>query len=333
MPEQLTVPDRSDSAVRDHLRQRIADEIKPWIDDLPFALLDFPDHSNVGDSAIWLGCTEFFGDHGRKPSYVSKMQSHGSDQMEQAIGHGTIFLNGGGNFGTIWQSHQDFRLELLSRFPDQRIVQLPQSIYFDNYEAVDETARAIEKHGNFVLFVRDQRSYEFARCHFQCEVFLCPDMAFYMKPPERRAPVHDFYYLMRTDLERLMIGKPSHPGHAVETGDWLTEDKLQLRISTATSKLMDFGQSPNAARALKYDRLAHARLKRGMALLSSGRVVVTDRLHGHILSTLLMIPHVTLDNSYGKLQNFVQAWTSDVPFMRTAETLQEAQVLAEELLP
>lgn len=336
MPEQLTLsnsPEPNQTAAGpNRLRQEITDQIKPLIDDLPFALLDFPDHSNVGDSAIWLGETEFFADHARRPSYVSKLKSHVSNQMEQAIGQGTIFLHGGGNFGTIWKSHQDFRIELLSRFPDQRIIQLPQSIYFDNFEAVEETARAIEQHGNFILFVRDKRSLDFARCHFQCEVFLCPDMAFYMEPLERETPVHDFYYLMRTDFERSVMGKASHPGRSVEIGDWLTEDKMKMRMAAATSKLMDLGQSGDAARAMKYDRLARTRLKRGIGLLSSGKVVVTDRLHGHILSTLLGIPHVTLDNSYGKLQNFIQAWTSDIPFMRTADTLEEAQALAEGLL-
>lgn len=332
MPEQLTLQNTHPSAIMDNLRDTIIDRIKPLLDDAPYALLDFPDHSNVGDSAIWLGETQFFADHAKPPAYASNLKSHDSNQMEQAIGDGTIFLHGGGNFGTIWKSHQDFRIELLTRFHGQRIIQLPQSIYFDNYEAVDETARAIEQHGDFTLLVRDQRSLEFSRCHFQCEVFLCPDMALYMEPLERQAPVHDFYYLMRTDFERSVRGKADHPGHSFESGDWLTEDKLQMRMSAATSKLLDFGQSPNAARALKYDRLAHTRLKRGIASLSSGRVVVTDRLHGHILSTLLGIPHVALDNNYGKLQNFIQAWTSDIGFLRTADTLEEAQSLAEELL-
>ncbi len=332
MPEQLTLSNKMETNTLGHLRQEILNQIKPLVDDLPFALLDFPDHSNVGDSAIWLGEKQFFSDLGRSPTYVSNLKSHVSNQMEQAIGQGAIFLHGGGNFGTIWKSHQDFRVELMSRFPNQRIIQLPQSIYFDNYEAVDETAQAIEKHGKFTLFVRDQRSLEFAQCHFQCEVFLCPDMAFYIEPLKRQAPIQDFYYLMRTDFERSVMGKASHPGYAVEIGDWLTEDKLQIRIAAATSKLMDFGQSPEIARAMKYDRLAQMRMKRGIGLLSSGRVVVTDRLHGHILSTLLGIPHVTLDNSYGKLQNFIQAWTSDLSFMRTAETLEEAQLFAEGML-
>lgn len=44
-------------------------------------------------------------------------------------------------------------------------------------------------------------------------------------------------------------------------------------------------------------------------LLSKGSVVLTDRLHGHILSILIVKPHVIVDNSYGKISDFYQAWT------------------------
>jgi exopolysaccharide biosynthesis predicted pyruvyltransferase EpsI len=44
--------------------------------------------------------------------------------------------------------------------------------------------------------------------------------------------------------------------------------------------------------------------------LSQGRAVVTDRLHGHILSLLLDLPHVVLDNRIGKLRSYYETWTS-----------------------
>jgi exopolysaccharide biosynthesis predicted pyruvyltransferase EpsI len=314
------------------LRQKISDQIQPLLDDEPFALIDFPDHSNVGDSAIWLGETAFFSESKRTPAYCSSLKSHSSTDMKTAIGDGTIFLHGGGNFGTIWKSHQDFRIDMLTRFPRQRIVQFPQSIHFESFEMVEETAKAIERHGNFILLVRDKRSLDFARCHFECDAFLCPDMAFYLGPLERKSPIHDFFYLLRTDFERSVMGRAQHPGRSLEINDWLKEDRMAIRMSAAVSRLMDLGMNPDNARLMKYERLARTRLQRGIDMLSSGRVVVTDRLHGHIMSTLLGIPHVALDNSYGKLQNFILAWTKDTEFLRTADTLDEAYQLAEALL-
>jgi pyruvyl transferase EpsO len=81
-----------------------------------------------------------------------------------------------------------------------------------------------------------------------------------------------------------------------------------------------------------YYQLAKERLLRGETLLSSGKVVVTDRLHAHILCTLLDIPHVVLDNSYRKIGNFRDAWGTGGDKCLTANTLEDAMKLARGLL-
>ena len=70
---------------------------------------------------------------------------------------------------------------------------------------------------------------------------------------------------------------------------------------------------------------ARARVARGCALLSSGRVVITDRLHAHILSLLLGIPHAVLDNSYGKLGRFLDQWLPGTAGVHRAESLRDAE--------
>jgi exopolysaccharide biosynthesis predicted pyruvyltransferase EpsI len=315
------------------LADEISVQVAPLLDGAPFALLDYPDHSNVGDSAIWLGETRFFAANGMKPAYCSTLKSHVSGRMAEVIGNGTIFLHGGGNFGTIWKAHQDFRIAMLERFPHQRIVQLPQSIHFDSDLSISETARAIDRHGKFTLLVRDRPSLAFAKRHFQCEVILCPDMAFYLGPLQRKTAKNDIFYLLRTDREGVINGNAQHHDKTFEVGDWLSESPLAIRALRAFARLSGIGADAEQRRLTEYERVAMARLCRGIDMLSSGRVVVTDRLHGHIMSTLLGIPHVALDNSYGKLQNFIEAWTADIGYLRTATSLPEAAVEAEKLLP
>ena len=36
---------------------------------------------------------------------------------------------------------------------------------------------------------------------------------------------------------------------------------------------------------------------------------MSDRLHAHILCLLMGIPHVLLDNTYGKVRSFHETWT------------------------
>lgn len=314
------------------LQARLDESLTPLIGGGPVALVDYPDHANVGDSAIWLGETAWLRTRGLTPAYASTIRAHDHDALVAAVPEGPILLHGGGNFGTLWKAHQDFRLAMLARFPDRPIVQLPQSIFFDDEDAIADCARAIERHGKFTLCVRDEPSFDFARRHFPCETLLVPDMAFAIGPLQRLPAGADIFCLLRTDHEKAgpyesRLGPP----RAI-TGDWLEDDRSALRRTAIGTRLLTLTNPPNAARVRHYERQAHSRLRRGIAQLSQGRVVITDRLHGHILSTLLAIPHVALDNSYRKIGNFIDAWTGRVDILRTATSLDEAAAEAAELL-
>jgi exopolysaccharide biosynthesis protein PssK len=52
--------------------------------------------------------------------------------------------------------------------------------------------------------------------------------------------------------------------------------------------------------------------------------VITDRLHAHILCLLMDIPHVVVDNSYGKVRSFVETWTAGAPGVRLCRDWSEA---------
>lgn len=52
--------------------------------------------------------------------------------------------------------------------------------------------------------------------------------------------------------------------------------------------------------------------------------MITNRLHGHILLLLLGIPHILLDNSYGKISGYHSTWTSGCSLARRAGSIEEA---------
>ncbi len=78
--------------------------------------------------------------------------------------------------------------------------------------------------------------------------------------------------------------------------------------------------------------LARHWVDRGCLILSRGQVVVTDRLHGHVLALLMGIPHVLLENANGKLGAFHRTWTSASPLAHLAEDPVEALERARELV-
>ena len=76
--------------------------------------------------------------------------------------------------------------------------------------------------------------------------------------------------------------------------------------------------------ARPFDRLAWRRVSSACSLLASGRIVVTDRLHGHILALLLGQPQVLLDNSYGKVNAFYETWTASCHLVTWADSIERA---------
>lgn len=292
----------------------------------PLALVDFPDHSNVGDSAIWLGETAWFEKARRQPAYTASLKDYSADDLAAAAPEGPILIHGGGNFGTVWPKHEELRLHLLERFRGRPLIQMPQSIHYADDPSRDRMARAIAAHGRFTLLVRDAPSYELATAHFDCEVRLCPDAALFLGRQRRGRPRTDVLALMRTDHERSVAagGAPD-----VTIVDWLDErprerDLVRARVKLATLTAPD----AQAKRWTRQSLLAAWRLRRGLRLLSQGRAVVTDRLHAHILSLLLDVPHVVLDNSYGKVSRFVAEWTRDYRGLQRADDFGDACSLA-----
>ena len=301
------------------------------------ALLDYPNYSNVGDSLIWLGEMAYLKSRKITPSYVCDFNNYNSKNLLSALGHNPIILlQGGGNFGSLWNTIHDFRLRVLNDFKGVPVVHFPQSIHFNDDKVLEETKLAIGQHGNFTLVVRDQPSYDFASSQFDCKVFLCPDMAFFIGPiASNKKSGYDRFILSRTDHEKSNNWIDDLPrlgsGVSIDVNDWLEQgisERLLNRIQRHSSSLRLHLDPSNTGLLKLWNVLAQARLARGKALLERGQVVISDRLHVHILSILLNKPHVLIDNSYGKLGNLHKAWTTPYEGVKFVGSLEDALITA-----
>ena len=305
------------------------------------ALLDFPDHGNVGDSAIWAGEIVALKELGVEILYVDNFMSLSPKILRERMPTGMILIHGGGNFGTIWPECQAHRERVLAEFRDYPIVQLPQSIHYGDDESLERTRELIAAHPDFTMLVRDEPSRRLSEDKLGARTLLCCDAAFFLHDKlHRDAPVVDILALARTDKERVTEGLQSllaQTGRSFEIADWLEEPmtlsrRIAIRIWPRSQGRLT--RLPGFFRVLRaaWDAAAWARILRGCRLLSRGRVVLTDRLHAHILCTMLKIPHVVLDNHYGKVQNFIASWTAGSPYVRKAGTPAEAVAAAVDLL-
>jgi pyruvyl transferase EpsO len=320
------------------LSKRIDDALAPLIAGRAerICIIDPPGHPNVGDSAIFLGELAFLRRNfpgGRLDFFDTVNYTPACDRF---IRDSTIILlHGGGNFGELWPHHHKIRMKILERFPGKPIVQFPQSISFTSQAGIHATARAIERQGNFTLVVRDRKSQAFAEQHFPCTTLLCPDMAFALGDLAREPASRDFLCLLRQDKEMVadhakLLQVLAKFGGSVDVADWIkpTSSHVRWRDEALGKLWRRFPSTISATRSLAFrlrERYARERLAFGLGLLSRGSVVVTDRLHAHILCCLLGVRHLLFDSLDGKVYALYEAWTKGT---RTARLVRSADELA-----
>lgn len=312
------------------LEHRIHEILKNYISaGESLAILDFPDHGNHGDSAIWLGEISYLRKYfaGKTPDYVSKHHDFSPIDLQRHVPEGPVFLHGGGSFGDIWPSQQEFRERVLAELPKRRVIQLPQSIHFNDSKNIDSCARAIEQHGDFVLLVRDAVSQELAERHFNCPVHLCPDMAFAIGPVAHRNVSIPVLAMLREDVEQVVRPGESAEWHwpEIPREDWITEDLHTVRRIKLWGWLSALAKGKSAERRIrKFNAIANHRvMQSGIPQISRARAIVTDRLHVHICSLLLGRPHAVLDNNYGKIRNYMAAFSGGTDFSYQASSLMD----------
>jgi exopolysaccharide biosynthesis predicted pyruvyltransferase EpsI len=304
-------------------------------------LLDFPSHSNVGDSMIWLGALrmirEFIGCNIR---FVSTCDTSSIQRLRKIINkkNYAVLLLGGGNLGDLWPSHQYFRDKIIQEFPDKRIIQLPQSIFFSSYEKMRLSMKLAANHDNFYLLVRDKRSYEIGSQWLPVDrIYLCPDMAFCIDIKKYNyniiKSIRQVKFLLRMDKEAISLGQSQEKFR--KGNDWIVKENrtiffnIQKYMNIIDKHFPEIGRIFDLTlRETYYKKLANIRLKRGIKFLQQGRYVITDRLHGHILCILLGIEHIAIDNSYGKVHGFINTWTKNIRNVHKANSLKDACEIA-----
>lgn len=96
--------------------------------------------------------------------------------------------------------------------------------------------------------------------------------------------------------------------------------KSRNRRSFSTPEKTEFAET----REQGHDQRAWAKATAGFELLASGRFVITDRLHAHIMSTVIGLPHVLMDSKLGKNLNFHDTWTQDCECTRVATNFESS---------
>ncbi|PVD31826.1 hypothetical protein C0Q70_07244 [Pomacea canaliculata] len=287
-------------------------------------LLDFSTSENKGDPAITVGEVALLRRLNVTVVFYCSIYMCSDAKLKEAhkISRNftpsslMILLHGGGNLVGYPES-DILRKKILNFFPDFHCVLLSQSIWIrKDHEKHLNMCRELYSHReNLTIFLRDRQSLGLAQKHFPgTKLMLMPDMAFGLgRVPRTMPPTHDIVWIKRSDSESSNYKIPEIPANLkVQVEDWWKWTTNKGRTPMETSFLIAFN---------------------GLSFLQRGRVVITDRLHGHILSVLLGIPHVLIDNPpYFKLSSFRRTWTAGLSNTVLVTKGEEALEKAQELL-
>jgi len=286
-------------------------------------LVGLVDDENRGDSAINVGEFEALEKLGIEIIFYCSITECGNFKTaKEAISRVTepvvVLTTGGGNF-CVYESQCSHSERLVSTFPDHEVLAFPQSANSASTQRMKAHADIMNKHPNITYLFRDRRSYNTivnsGMFKYKTAV-LCPDAAMQIgiqQPPIE--PTHDIVFLKRRDKESLHLKMPNKfPANlSIVVGDWSRHNNRSPRGSDIKE-------------------ISYKHLMIGLKHLSRGKVIISDRLHAHILSVLLGKPNVMIDNSYKKVSSFHNTWTPSVENVLFASNVTDAIEKAQYLL-
>lgn len=288
--------------------------------------VDYPVHGNGGDLLIMKGTEAFFKEH--RIRVRARYSVFDFPDGVSVPRHHIIVLHGGGNFGDLYPAHQKLREKIVANYPNNRVVVLPQTVFYRDVRELERTADVFNRHPDLHLYVRDHVSLEMARDKFRsCSVYLCPDMAHQLWPIRSRlVPDKEWLCFLRTDLEK---GTGQEQLEAFEPGDCLDWPQLysraEQRLIRAFSRLLRKGAGKLLPVSRAWSAYTGYLVWKAVHRFARYRRVQTSRLHGHILACLMDKPNVLIDNVYGKNANYYHTWTRGIASAQLLEKVANRQ--------
>lgn len=318
------------------LREIIKDKLVPLIDS-DYVLLDVPNHPNIGDNLIWEGELIFLNNQVRhKLNYSANVYNINLNEINDEI----ILFHGGGNFGDLYPECQNLRLEVINKFPNNKIIVLPQTVYYSDIKKLEYESSIYINHKYLTICVRDKESYDILSKYIPKEkISLLPDMAFYIDFPLKTSKsINKALIMHRTDQEKIntdyiaLIQNSLSKDINIKISDWptysnnkyinhisylLNYQKIKLSIWLQKFKITNKLVSPEYGLNSRNKRNKYINI--GVQLFTSYEYIYTTRLHGMILGILLNKKVFIVDNKYKKCSNFYNTWLrefDDVKIMK-----------------
>lgn len=281
-------------------------------------LFDTPTYGNIGDLAISIAEKSFIKENLHQYEYVEILDIEFTEKLEEMkqvlTTEDVIILTGGGNMGNEYLCFEETRRRVIKAFPNNKIIIMPQTIYFHDTERgreeLEKTKEIYNNHKYLTIVARENVSFNIMKKEFSnVNVILAPDIVMYLnetKNLKRKGAL----MAIRNDKEKTLD---------VQIIEMIKQEVLKkIDNIVITDTCMSRGQC----------LIGEARDKVFQEKLDEFRgaeLIITDRLHGMIFAAITGTPCIAFGNYNYKIESSFE-WLKEqkyIKFMKDTSNLEK----------
>lgn len=288
-------------------------------------LLITPEHCNLGDHAIAVAEESLFKDcflceiTEKKLSRILKYYGQ-CKSLKILFGKSDILFNGGGYIGTIWPETDALLLKIIELLPDNRIVFLPNTVFFSDDECgrawLADARKVYNSHKNVTVCTREKLSYDNALLLLDdhSRVKLIPDMVLSLDECREGRERSGAVLCLRNDCEKIM------------------DDADSTEIYNWTNKIFDSVKEADMC----LDHNVHPEnrieeLEKQFETFRRAELVITDRLHGMIFAAITGTPCAVFFSMSHKVKGVYDWCLSDAEYIQSVENCADIAAFYEKI--
>jgi exopolysaccharide biosynthesis predicted pyruvyltransferase EpsI/nitroreductase len=270
-----------------------------------------PEVHSIGDHAQTLAVEKCFSDYKVLRYYRNQLQDFYSQKIEA---DDLIFIHSSGDFGDLYPDWHNTRKQIIAKYPNNRIVQLPVSVHYKNPANFEKDKIFFSDKTNVTICCRTRQAARLLAGNFNCKVTFFPDFAFYLKPKKHLVGRTRTLFVLRDDLESSLLYRSKNlvrklrkplkvAGYITGKNLFNYAKKLDYNFISdyITSKISD--SVVYDAQTSDVDITDNNREDIVMSTIyyySSFKLVVTDRFHACVFSYLTDTPFKTIQAAIGQ---------------------------------
>ncbi len=283
-------------------------------------LLLTPQYNNLGDHAIALSALAFLKKHYSDYLIVeitSNFYKNFNKRFKRYVNtQDLLFIIGGGFMGDLWGNLESLTRDIIKSFPKNKIVVLPQTIYYKSAENIPEAKSIYCAHDNLHVIAREQNTYNLCKNVFGLKrCYLLPDIVTICDLNVTVEKENVVGFCFRNDIERGKINMTKEEiAEAVKAFD-----KCMLQEITTLSKKAFISTAQR--KRYVYDKIRQ---------IGKCKLLITNRLHAMLFAYVSGTPCIAIDNVSNKVSGTYQ-WISECDYIKLYNGKEPFEKLIEEL--